>query len=66
MGMDFLGEVPLHISIRETSDNGTPIVVSDPNSEHAKAYLAIADQIWEKIEISLNAQSNAGPNIVFQ
>ena len=66
MGMDFLGEVPLHISIRETSDNGTPIVVSDPNSEHAKAYRAIADQIWEKIEISLNAQSNAGPNIVFQ
>jgi len=66
MGMDFLGEIPLHISIRETSDNGTPIVVSDPNSEHAKAYLKIADQIWEKIKISLNAQSNAGPNIVFQ
>jgi ATP-binding protein involved in chromosome partitioning len=66
MGMDFLGEVPLHISIRETSDNGKPIVVSDPNSEHAKAYRAIADLIWEKIEINLNAQSNAGPKIVFQ
>ena len=66
MGMDFLGEVPLHIAIRETSDNGSPIVVSDPNSEHAKAYKAIADQIWEKIEINLNAQTNAGPKIVFQ
>jgi ATP-binding protein involved in chromosome partitioning len=66
MGMDFLGEVPLHISIRETSDNGKPIVVSDPNSEHAKAYRVIANQIWEKIEINLNAQSNAGPKIVFQ
>jgi ATP-binding protein involved in chromosome partitioning len=66
MGMDFLGEVPLHISIRETSDNGTPIVVSDPNSEHAKAYRTIADRIWEKIEINLNAGANAGPKIVFE
>ena len=66
MGMDFLGEVPLHISIRETSDNGTPIVVSDPNSEHAKAYRSIADRIWEKIEINLNAGANAGPKIVFE
>ena len=66
MGMDFLGEVPLHISIRETSDNGTPIVITDPNSEHAKAYRTIADQIWEKIEINLNAGSNAGPRILFE
>ncbi len=66
MGMDFLGEVPLHISIRETSDSGTPIVVSDAAGEHAKAYKAIADKIWDKIEISLNAKSNSGPNIVFQ
>jgi ATP-binding protein involved in chromosome partitioning len=56
----------LHISIRETSDNGTPIVVSDPNSEHAKAYRTIADRIWEKIEINLNAGANAGPKIVFE
>jgi ATP-binding protein involved in chromosome partitioning len=66
MGMDFLGEVPLHISIRETSDNGMPIVASDPNSEHAKAYRTIADRIWEKIEINLNSQTNVGPKIVFQ
>lgn len=66
LGMDFLGELPLHITIRETSDNGTPIVVSDPDSEHAKAYRAIADQIWDKIEISLQAQETAAPNIVFQ
>lgn len=66
MGMDFLGEVPLHIAIRETSDNGTPIVVSDPASAHAQAYKAIADKIWDKIEIGLNSKAASGPNIVFQ
>ncbi|HER26355.1 MAG TPA: iron-sulfur cluster carrier protein ApbC, partial [Rhodospirillales bacterium] len=35
LSMDFLGEIPLAISIRETSDGGNPIVVSDPESEHA-------------------------------
>lgn len=66
MGMDFLGEVPLHISIRETSDGGTPIVSSDPDSEHAKAYKSIADRVWDKIESSLDSKGSTGPNIVFQ
>ncbi len=30
MGMEFLGDVPLHIQIRETSDAGSPIVASHP------------------------------------
>ncbi len=48
LGTDFLGEIPLAMDIRETSDSGRPIVVSDPGNEHAKAYLAIAERIWEK------------------
>lgn len=48
LGMEFLGEMPLHIAIRETSDSGKPIVVSDPESPQAKAYQAIAKRIWEK------------------
>ena len=36
LGVDFLGEVPLDIAIRETSDDGRPIVVSDPESAHAQ------------------------------
>ncbi len=66
LGMDFLGEVPLHIAIRETSDGGTPIVVSDPGSPHALVYKEIADKIWDKIEVGLKAQASAAPNIVFQ
>jgi len=50
LGMDFLGEIPLDIIIRETSDNGQPIVVSDPSSIHSTTYLEIADKIWAKID----------------
>lgn len=66
LGMDFLGEIPLHISIRETSDGGNPIVVSEPESEHAKAYCAIASKVWDSIEITLGSQTKAAPKIVIQ
>ena len=49
MGVDFLGEIPLDMVIREGSDAGRPIVVSDSESVHSKAYRAIADKVWEKI-----------------
>jgi ATP-binding protein involved in chromosome partitioning len=64
MDCEFLGEVPLHIAIRETSDGGRPIVVSDPDSPHAKAYRAIADRIWEKL--SDQGGARAAPRIVVE
>jgi len=66
LGMDFLGEVPLDTVIRETSDGGNPIVASDPESEHAKAYLRIAARVWDKVGESLEAQAAAAPRIVIQ
>ncbi len=45
LGVPFLGEVPLAMTIRETSDSGRPIVASDPDSAHAKAYLGIARRV---------------------
>ncbi|MFV3128207.1 iron-sulfur cluster carrier protein ApbC [Niveispirillum sp. KHB5.9] len=51
LGVDFLGEVPLDIAIRETSDSGTPIVMSQPDSEHAKVYRTIAARVWDKISL---------------
>ena len=38
LGVPFLGEIPLDIAIRETSDGGNPIVPSHPKSPHAAAY----------------------------
>jgi ATP-binding protein involved in chromosome partitioning len=63
LGIDFLGEIPLHIAIRETSDSGHPIVVSQPESAHAKAYRAIADKVWAKLA---GATARAAPRIVVQ
>ena len=63
LGIDFLGEIPLDIEIRETSDGGRPIVVSNPDSPHAKAFRAIADAIWDKVD---SGSGRAMPTIVMQ
>jgi len=62
-GVDFLGEIPLALAIRETSDGGTPIVVSQPASEHARAYRVIAEAVWIKLTAT---QPRQGPRIVMQ
>src|SRR5271163_2791488 len=46
LGCDFLGEVPLDLAIRETSDEGRPITVSDPGSPHAQLFREIAAKVW--------------------
>jgi ATP-binding protein involved in chromosome partitioning len=66
LGIDFLGEVPLHIDIRETSDGGRPIVVSKPESDFAKVYRSIADQVWAKVDQSLAGGRRGAPRIVMQ
>ncbi len=63
---DFLGELPLDIEIRETSDAGTPIVASKPDSPHAMAYLEIAQNVAAKIEESLGDTARQAPRIVIQ
>jgi ATP-binding protein involved in chromosome partitioning len=67
LGVDFLGEIPLDIVIRETSDGGQPIVVAKPDSAHAKAFVAIATKVWGKIERLTGAGAETGgPRIVVQ
>ena len=61
--VDFLGEIPLDIAIRETSDAGRPIVVSDPASPHAAAYRGIAERIWNKLQAGTG---RAAPRIIIQ
>ena len=65
---DFLGEIPLDMAIRETSDAGTPIVISQPDGPHAQVYREIAGKIWEKAEILLKGRGDSagGPRIVIQ
>ena len=59
LGADFLGEVPLDLKIRITSDGGTPITVSEPDGPHAQVYMSIAQRVWEK----LNGAQKRAPTI---
>lgn len=63
LGVDFLGEVPLHIAIRETSDAGKPIVASRPESDHAQIYLRIAQAVADKLA---REDAPKGPRIVIE
>lgn len=49
LGVPFLGEIPLHMSIRETSDSGHPVVESQPDGSHAAIYRAIAENIRDRL-----------------
>ncbi|WP_137702278.1 Mrp/NBP35 family ATP-binding protein [Marimonas lutisalis] len=49
LGVPFLGAVPLHMDIREHSDAGTPVVVSQPDSPHAQIYRKIAMQVAARL-----------------
>jgi len=61
----FLGEVPLEIEIRETSDSGLPIVATKPDSPHAKIYREIATRVRSQLE-SGQSGSRAAPKIVIE
>jgi ATP-binding protein involved in chromosome partitioning len=63
LGVPFLGEVPLALPIRETSDAGRPIVAAEPDGDYAKAFRAIAAGIWERLAA---APAASGPKIVIE
>ena len=50
LGLPFLGKIPLEMDIRINADAGTPIVDSQPNSPHAKAYLDIAKTVAASLD----------------
>ncbi len=50
LGVPFLGEVPLHMDIRETSDSGQPVTVTAPESVHAGIFRDLAAKVWTEVE----------------
>src|SRR5712672_657742 len=64
LGVPFLGEVPLEMSIRETSDSGLPIVATQPDSASAAAYRAIAAKVRDQLGAAGPAKS--APKIVIE
>ena len=49
LAVPFLGEVPLHMSIRANSDSGTPVVESEPDGPHAAIYRAIGKKVRDQV-----------------
>ncbi|MEZ5804982.1 MAG: Mrp/NBP35 family ATP-binding protein [Rhizobiaceae bacterium] len=66
LGVPFLGEVPLEMRTRETSDAGTPVVVAEPESAQAKVYRDIAAKVWSRLREERGAAEAAVPQIVFE
>jgi ATP-binding protein involved in chromosome partitioning len=66
LGVFFLGEVPLQMEIRETSDAGQPVVVSKPDGPEAKIYRDIASKVWRRVTEERGASEAAVPSIVFE
>ena len=61
LGVPYLGEVPLALPIRETSDAGRPIVVADPQGPHAQAYTEIARRLVATLQ---GSRGRPAPRIV--
>jgi len=55
LGVPFLGEIPLHIDIRTTSDEGKPVVASAPDGPHAAIYRAIAAAVRDGLKNAVAA-----------
>lgn len=66
LNVPFLGEVPLHMEIREMSDAGTPVVISDPDGPHARTYRDIATKVWDQLQIERGMPGRTAPAIVFE
>ena len=65
LGVPFLGEVPLTLRIRETSDEGRPVVATEPDSPAAEAYRAIARNAWAELERH-KGSARPAPRIVLE
>jgi ATP-binding protein involved in chromosome partitioning len=63
LGVPFLGEVPLHMDIRERSDAGQPVVASVPDGPHAEIYRGIAARVRNQIAAGAG---RAAPKIVIE
>jgi ATP-binding protein involved in chromosome partitioning len=64
LGVPFLGEVPLHMTIREKSDAGLPVVATAPDGEHARIYRDIATKVLAQLRGGASVRT--APKIVIE
>jgi ATP-binding protein involved in chromosome partitioning len=64
--IEYLGGLPLSMSIRMQADSGKPTVVSDPDGEIAEIYKAIARKVAIKVAERAKDMTSKFPSIVVQ
>jgi ATP-binding protein involved in chromosome partitioning len=64
LGVPFLGEVPLHMDIREKSDAGLPVVATEPDGPHAQTYREIATRVRDALKVG--AAGRPAPKIIIE
>jgi ATP-binding protein involved in chromosome partitioning len=52
LGVPFLGRIPIYQPIREGSDAGVPLVISEPESPAAQAFIAVAERMAAQVSIA--------------
>ncbi|TDI22996.1 MAG: sodium:proton antiporter, partial [Acidobacteria bacterium] len=52
LGVPFLGRIPIYQSIREGGDSGNPVVVAEPDSPAARAFLDVAERAAAQVSIA--------------
>ncbi len=52
LGVPFLGAIPIYQPIREGGDSGVPLVVGEPDSPPARAFMAVAEQAAAQLSIA--------------
>ncbi|MFP3944421.1 MAG: P-loop NTPase [Alphaproteobacteria bacterium] len=62
-GVPFLGEIPIDVTIRETSDNGRPVAATAPDSAAGRVFLRLADEISSRLN---DLETRPRPRIVFE
>ena len=51
LGVEFLGELPLDAAIREGGDTGVPVVAGHPDSEIARSFIHLAEQVAARCSV---------------
>jgi ATP-binding protein involved in chromosome partitioning len=61
----FLGGIPMNPTVRIGGDSGKPIVITEPESDAAKALIAVAEAVAAKVSVSALSGDNSIPiNII--
>jgi ATP-binding protein involved in chromosome partitioning len=64
LGIPFLGRLPIYQPIREGSDTGVPLIISEPNSPAAAAFMAAAERTAAQVSIASYSRSTIPLTVV--